>query len=426
MIASGTIQTRKDFCWPSNAYAVVGISRRFDDYWAIQKPFVATHSVYSFYLLNVKATIENGVLYPPKMIWEDIEFNQLCEEKGLAIARYDRFFHNKLWERVVGSGARKRDPAPTTRVAIQVVGLEEDLWIEVPQSNTSCGEVWPQVLDKLRPSCFCRESIIVHAEGCNPPRGTAWTMLKISDSHELEEGHDACFVSFRLMVLYRADFKLAPFVSRESPVPRGTTHSDIFTKWKADKAMFYFPAKDHVALMVASDEDTDTEAEWYQLCKKEAAKTTPFLLAETTEFQGDTLTIVVTRRFKWKEGTLEDMLTTVTNHLRKQVHRAKALKLVFPSFLILDSVRQTNVTLASIFAEEWMKLIPGEGAWSAWTSSRPDASGAVPCPTIANGKRDTSFVLLELTGPDKPSNEAAAKPQTSSHEASRHLRCVAD
>lgn len=29
--------------------------------------------MYSFFLLNVKATLENGVLYPAKAIWEDIE-----------------------------------------------------------------------------------------------------------------------------------------------------------------------------------------------------------------------------------------------------------------------------------------------------------------------------------------------------------------
>ena len=36
------------------------------------------HSVYSFFLVNVKATLEHGVLYPAKAIWEDIEVQPNC------------------------------------------------------------------------------------------------------------------------------------------------------------------------------------------------------------------------------------------------------------------------------------------------------------------------------------------------------------
>eukprot|EP01116_Phalansterium_solitarium_P007685 TRINITY_DN2050_c0_g1_i1.p1 TRINITY_DN2050_c0_g1~~TRINITY_DN2050_c0_g1_i1.p1 ORF type:complete len:142 (-),score=1.30 TRINITY_DN2050_c0_g1_i1:110-535(-) len=47
-------------------------------------------------LVNIKETVSRGVLFPPKPIWEDIEFNHLCHENGLLVYRCDRFFHEKL------------------------------------------------------------------------------------------------------------------------------------------------------------------------------------------------------------------------------------------------------------------------------------------------------------------------------------------
>jgi hypothetical protein len=45
------------------------------------------HSVYSFFLLNVKATLDRGVLYPAKAIWEDIEFLHMVNEANLVVCK---------------------------------------------------------------------------------------------------------------------------------------------------------------------------------------------------------------------------------------------------------------------------------------------------------------------------------------------------
>jgi hypothetical protein len=45
------------------------------------------HSVYSFFLLNVKATLDCGVLYPAKAIWEDIEFLHMVSEANLVVCK---------------------------------------------------------------------------------------------------------------------------------------------------------------------------------------------------------------------------------------------------------------------------------------------------------------------------------------------------
>jgi hypothetical protein len=61
----------------------------------IEQPFKVTHSVYSFYLLNVESTVDNGVFYPPKTFHEDIHFNQMCEESDLAVLKFRHLFHHK-------------------------------------------------------------------------------------------------------------------------------------------------------------------------------------------------------------------------------------------------------------------------------------------------------------------------------------------
>ena len=53
------------------AYGILGMQR--DDprnRLRQRRGFLATHSVYSFFLLNVRATLDKGVLYPAKAIWE--------------------------------------------------------------------------------------------------------------------------------------------------------------------------------------------------------------------------------------------------------------------------------------------------------------------------------------------------------------------
>ena len=61
----------------------------------IKKPFKLTYSVYSFFLLNVKATVEKKVLYAPKPIWEDIDFNFDLLHSDLHVLKVNRWFHRK-------------------------------------------------------------------------------------------------------------------------------------------------------------------------------------------------------------------------------------------------------------------------------------------------------------------------------------------
>ena len=62
----------------------------------LQKPFSFTRSAYSMFLLNVKLTINKSVLYPPRSHWEDVDFNELAERKGLAVIKCNTIFHCKI------------------------------------------------------------------------------------------------------------------------------------------------------------------------------------------------------------------------------------------------------------------------------------------------------------------------------------------
>ena len=59
-------------------------------------PFQVSHSVYSALSLNVKLTVQQGVFYPAKDIWEDVHFNIICVEKSLPVVKWNRFFHSKI------------------------------------------------------------------------------------------------------------------------------------------------------------------------------------------------------------------------------------------------------------------------------------------------------------------------------------------
>jgi hypothetical protein len=60
-----------------------------------QQPFKPTHSVYSFYLLNVKSTVAHGLYYPACNVWEDIQFNHMCREKDMLVLKCRTFIHTK-------------------------------------------------------------------------------------------------------------------------------------------------------------------------------------------------------------------------------------------------------------------------------------------------------------------------------------------
>ena len=78
------------------AFGILGMQRDDPRNRLRQKEgFTTTHSVYSFFLLNVKATLDAGVLYPSKAIWEDIEFLHMVSEADLAVCKFNRYIHQK-------------------------------------------------------------------------------------------------------------------------------------------------------------------------------------------------------------------------------------------------------------------------------------------------------------------------------------------
>ena len=93
------IFSRLDFSGTTDSYAVLGSGRDVTNYQncVYDRPFSVTHSVYSFFLLNVSATVERGAYYPPKPFWEDIEFNQICEEKGLSVVKANFSISNQIY-----------------------------------------------------------------------------------------------------------------------------------------------------------------------------------------------------------------------------------------------------------------------------------------------------------------------------------------
>lgn len=101
---TANVQTWCDYSGLHSHYAIIGPSRQPYRYklvgarWhngAGPQPFTITHSVYSFFLLNVAATMGSSVLWPAKQYAEDIEFHHLCEDSKLAVVKCNRFFFHK-------------------------------------------------------------------------------------------------------------------------------------------------------------------------------------------------------------------------------------------------------------------------------------------------------------------------------------------
>jgi hypothetical protein len=93
------------FVGDSSTWGIVGMHRNARREWKlIKRPFMETHSVYSFFLLNVKATVARKVLYSAKPMWEDIDFNfdlmhssrSSESHDRLHIVKVNRWFHSKV------------------------------------------------------------------------------------------------------------------------------------------------------------------------------------------------------------------------------------------------------------------------------------------------------------------------------------------
>lgn len=59
------------------------------------KPFLKSTTICSLFLLNVTRTFKEGVLFPCRRYQEDIEFEYLCDEKGLLCIKSQKYFLHK-------------------------------------------------------------------------------------------------------------------------------------------------------------------------------------------------------------------------------------------------------------------------------------------------------------------------------------------
>eukprot|EP01041_Mallomonas_annulata_P001358 gene1358-2629_t len=85
----------------SSAYGIIGMARGSSWRQDVCEPFKVSYSVYSFFLLNIKDTVANGCFFPCRPIWEDIEFNQLLDEKGLVVCKMQMYSHSKPMRRMI-------------------------------------------------------------------------------------------------------------------------------------------------------------------------------------------------------------------------------------------------------------------------------------------------------------------------------------
>lgn len=144
------VKTWFDYSGSHEHYAIIGPSRQPYRYklvgatWpggAGPPPFKITHSVYSFFLLNVAATMsaKPAVLWPARQYAEDIEFNHMCEDSKLAVVKCNRFFFHKANLQ----GVDLRQAAENPRVHIKPTlgpiwgGQHLDVQIQPEQHQTS-------------------------------------------------------------------------------------------------------------------------------------------------------------------------------------------------------------------------------------------------------------------------------------------------
>src|SRR5690606_1478755 len=86
----------RDIVGPTTGYGIIGIHRGGQNtHGKFSHPVKVSHSVYSFFLLNVKDTVSKGLFFPARPIWEDIEFNNLLDEHGLVVCKMQLYTHFK-------------------------------------------------------------------------------------------------------------------------------------------------------------------------------------------------------------------------------------------------------------------------------------------------------------------------------------------
>ena len=77
---------------PFKSYGILGLLRSVPK---SVKPFTKTQ-VYAAVLLNVKSTVEKNVFYRPWPCWEDLRFNDDCDQADLWVVKCNRFLFHKV------------------------------------------------------------------------------------------------------------------------------------------------------------------------------------------------------------------------------------------------------------------------------------------------------------------------------------------
>eukprot|EP00037_Helgoeca_nana_P011982 m.107986 g.107986 ORF g.107986 m.107986 type:complete len:748 (+) comp21184_c1_seq1:1009-3252(+) len=123
-------KTRAEFAGrPSHQCAVIALSRRWLNYKDVisgrRKPFTFTPRSYSFFLLNVGLTVSKRVFYPMRSHWEDVDFNEACERKGLAVIKCNTIFHAKENVQRTMPNLRPTDSVTIRAILVRDVGDAE-------------------------------------------------------------------------------------------------------------------------------------------------------------------------------------------------------------------------------------------------------------------------------------------------------------
>jgi hypothetical protein len=89
-------QNLGEYFGKSSAIGIIGMHRCWQEWMRLTVPFSKTHSVYSFFLLNVRDTVNARVFYSPKPAWEDIDFCFDLVDQGFEVVKVNRWFHSKI------------------------------------------------------------------------------------------------------------------------------------------------------------------------------------------------------------------------------------------------------------------------------------------------------------------------------------------
>ena len=91
-------------------------------------PFKVTHSVYCFFLLNVKATCsaQPMVLWPARQYAEDIEMHHMCEDNKLSVIKCNSLFFHKA--NLQGSAVKQAVELQKQLPSVTVSGAAGPMW----------------------------------------------------------------------------------------------------------------------------------------------------------------------------------------------------------------------------------------------------------------------------------------------------------